>query len=362
MIIPIQKLAYRILLAILCFTICNGVIAQFKPSLQPFTMDHRDAHHSAIDLSGLSEKPAGKQGFVTIRNGHFYKPDGTRLKLWGVNITDWTRGSVQIPTKEESTFWAKTLARFGVNCVRLTFLDFVAPRGIIAANRNDTRMLDAEQMDKLDYWIAELKKNGIYIDLNLLVGRTFKQGDEVKDHDQIGWAKYVSYFDRQLIRLQKEFATQLLTHYNPYTKTEYRKEPAIVIVELANENTLFDAWERDALHPTDVVSNDPNFRNLTPHYSEMLTKLFNQFLQKQKSKEQLNTLRKQAGVTENEAIPRIRKASYATAPKELFQATIDFYRNIERDYFIEMNKYLKDTILTRSLILGSNDFLHNQPE
>lgn len=350
------------LLLILVFGCTRQVVAQSSSALEPFSIDYRNADHTWIDLSYLSEKPAGKQGFVSIKGGHFYKPDGTRLKLWGVNITDWTRGSVQIPGKQESIFWASTLSRLGVNCARLTFLDFVSPRGIIAANRNDTRKLDSVQLDKLDYWIYELKKNGIYIDLNLLVGRTFKKDDGVIDFDKIGWAKYASYFDPHLIQLQKEFAQQLLTHYNPYTKTEYRNEPAILIVELANENTLFDAWERDALHPADVESNDPNFRNLTPYYSEMLTTNFNRFLQKSKSKEELNTLRIQAGNAQLTTIPRIRKAAYGSAPKELFEATVDFYRHVERDYFIEMNAYLKDTVRVRSFVLGSNDFLHNQPE
>lgn len=308
-------------------------MSQNNITLQPFMIDHRNAENSVIDLSYLLEKPAGKQGFVTVRNGHFYKRDGKRLRLWGVNITDWTRGSVQIPSKEDAAFWAKTLSRFGVNCVRLTFLDFLTPRGVIASNRNDTRALDSAQIDKFDYWIYQLKQHGIYIDLNLLVGRRFKQGDEVTDYDKIGWAKYVSYFDERLIELQKEFAKQLLTHYNGYTKTEYRNEPSIVIVELVNENTLFDAWHRDALHPIDNAGRDPNFRNLTPHYSALLTKLFNQYLLKSKTAQQLSVLRKQAGVAENELIPRIRQAAYQSTPKELFQATVDFYTEVETRFF-----------------------------
>ncbi|HSC55262.1 MAG TPA: hypothetical protein VLC98_16640 [Phnomibacter sp.] len=357
-----QKVLINVLWLLLIFHYPTPVAAQPNYELEAFSIDYRNANQSLIDLSFLSEKPAGKQGFVSIKGGHFYKPNGTRLKLWGVNITDWTRGSVQIPERQASIFWANALSKLGVNCARLTFLDFVSPRGIIEANRNDTRKLDSVQLDKLDYWIYELKKNGIYIDLNLLVGRTFKKDDGVVDFDKIGWAKYASYFDPQLVQLQKEFANQLLTHYNPYTKTEYRNEPAIVIVELANENTLFDAWERDALHPTDVANRDPNFRNLTSYYSEMLTAKFNLFLQNTKSKEELNILKIQAGDSQLTSIPRIRKAAYESTPKELFQATVDFYRQVERDYFIEMNTYLKDTLQVSSFVLGSNDFLHNQPE
>ena len=196
----------------------------------------------------------------------------------------------------------------------------------------------------------------------MLVGRTYLEGDSVQDPKEIGWAKYVSYFDPQLIRLQKEFARKLLTHYNPYTKTEYRNEPAIVIVELVNENTLFDAWHRDALHPASTVNRDPNFKNLTPFHSNVLTVLFNEYIRKTYSIPQQELLRKQAGVAPDTLIPRIRKAQYESAPKELYQATVNFYTKVEKDFFTDMYAFMKDTIKVRAHILGSNDFLHNQSE
>ena len=41
-------------------------------------------------------------------------------------------------------------------------------------------------------------------------------------------------FDPRLIELQKEYARKILTHLTPYTKTEYRHEPAVAIVEILN--------------------------------------------------------------------------------------------------------------------------------
>ncbi len=100
--------------------------------------------------------------------------------------------------------WAATLARFGVNCVRLHFLDLPTPRGLIDATREDTSSFDAKQLDHLDFWIAELKSRGIYINLNLNVGRSYKVGDGVKDAEKIRWAKGLTLFDPRLIELQKE--------------------------------------------------------------------------------------------------------------------------------------------------------------
>ena len=102
--------------------------------------------------------------------------------------------------------YAATLARYGVNMVRLHFLDLPAPRGIIDSTRNDSRSFDAQQLDRLDYQIAEFKKRGIYVDLNLNVGRSYKAGDGVQDFDKIQWGKGLTLFDPRLIELQKEYA------------------------------------------------------------------------------------------------------------------------------------------------------------
>jgi hypothetical protein len=343
-----------------CPALCLN--AQTTAPLSPFVFDHRHSADSPIDLSWLNEKPAGKNGFITVRNGHFFNGKNERVKFWGVNITDWTRGSVQIPDKEESVFWAKVLSRYSVNVVRLTFLDFASPRGIINRLGNDSQRLDSVQLDKLDFWISELKKNGIYTDLNLLVGRTFKAGDNVPEYGGVHWAKFSAYFDPDIIRIQKVFAKQLLTHYNPYTKTEYRNEPAIVIVELVNENTLFQGWDVDALHPKGKFPVDPNFRNITAYDSELLTRLYNNYLRETATPAGIAQIRKETGVADNELIPRLRKGEYEASSKERLYSLLRFYTELEKGFFMDMKKYIKDTLQVRAMLLGSNDFLHNLAE
>src|ERR1700689_822172 len=127
----------------------NHAPAQDPPGMVPFALDHRRAaeSHSPVDVSFLLEAPAGKHGFIQVSNGHLATGDGQRIRLWGVNITDWSKGSRQVPSKEDAPLWAATLARFGVNCVRFQFLDLPTPRGLIDGKRDDTRALDLEQFD-----------------------------------------------------------------------------------------------------------------------------------------------------------------------------------------------------------------------
>ncbi|MEK7751090.1 MAG: hypothetical protein AAB654_04180, partial [Acidobacteriota bacterium] len=207
-------------------------------ALAPFPMDWRAAAPSPADVSFLLDAPAGKHGFIQSRDGHLTLPDGARFRVWGVNFT----GAATTPAREDAPRVAAHLARFGVNCVRFHFLDNPAPRGLIDASRDDTRAFDAAQLDRFDFFVAELKKHGIYTNINLNVGRTYKTGDGVKDAELLGFAKALTYFDPRLIELQREYARALLTHRNPYTNSEYRNEAAVVIVELVNENSIVESW------------------------------------------------------------------------------------------------------------------------
>ena len=326
-------------------------------NLEAFVIDHRAGLDGGVDLSFLLDAPAGKHGFLTRRGDRLFDGDGRRMRLWGVNISDWTRGSVQIPAKQDSALWARTLARFGINAVRLTFLDFTAPRGLIAPDRGDTRALDGAKLDDFDAWVSELKMQGIYVDINLLVGRTYKEGDGVEDYKNVGWAKALAYFDPKLIALQKEFAKQLLTHRNPYTGATYANEPAIAIVELVNENSLWDAWYYDRLHPPVEWPRDVNFRPTPRYYSDELDRLYNGYLKAHLAPAQLEQLRRAAGVRDGEPVPRMAKADWVAAPKSRLEAEAGFVIDVEQGYFREMRRYMRDELGVRSMLLGTSDYL-----
>ena len=321
------------------------VLAQTNSTLQPFTIDHRKAPfaHSPVDVSFLLDAPAGKHGFVRAQGAHLVTADGKRIRFWGVNITDWSKGSVMVPSKEDSPLWAATLARFGVNCVRFQFLDLPTPRGLIDGKRDDTRALDAEAFDREDFFIAELEKRGIYINFNLLVGRPFKAGDGVQDYQKIReGAKGISLYDPRIIELQKEYAQQLLAHYNPYTKLEYRNDPAVAMVEINNENAL---W---------IGSHGP-----TPFYDHELADLYNTWLKKNLNAEDLKKLRETAGVIGDDPIPLLQgRKEIETAPKQRFYAESRFFLDTQRGYWEDMRDYLSKTLGVKSLIMTTADHSH----
>jgi hypothetical protein len=303
-------------------------------------MNHRQGTNSLINLSFLLDAPAGKNGFIRVQGSHLVKPDGKPIRFWGFNLTEWSRGSVEIPPKEDAPMWAATLARFGVNYVRLHFLDLAAPRGLIDAKREDTQHFDPAQLDKEDFFISELLKRGIYCDLNLNVGRGTKAGDNVLvPEGRIG--KGPLLFDKRLIELEKDYARQLLTHVNPYTKKAYVDEPGVAIVEIVNEDAIYPGWTS---------------RNA---YDQELTDLYNAWLQKNLSAEKLAHLRELAGVTNDAPIPRLKGQAVRNAPKEQYYIECNFFSNLESGFFKEMSSYLKDALKVKCPIIATADHSHS---
>ncbi|NOY81896.1 MAG: hypothetical protein GXP31_12945 [Kiritimatiellaeota bacterium] len=190
-----------------------------------------------VNVSFLIERPAGRHGFLGVRGDRFVFADGTRARFWGTTLS----AAANFPDKTQAAKIAERLARFGVNIVRTHHADAKwASRSLIDYKRDDSRHFDPENLDRFDFFMAELKKRGIYVYLDQLVSRQFTDGDEVPAAEALGpGAKPYAVFDPKLIELQKEFSRRLWTHINPYTGLAPRDDPQFVLAEFTNENDLF---------------------------------------------------------------------------------------------------------------------------
>ena len=244
-----------------CSLAVTGLAQTNAPApLFPFVLPWDDASPSLANASAWLDKPAGAHGFVTAKDGHLYAGD-KRIRFFGVNICF----GGAFPKHEDADKVAARLAKFGVNCIRFHHMDTgIAPRGLL---QPDKRTLDPGQLDKLDYFIAQLKKNGIYADLNLHVGRTYPGLPtwETMPH----YHKGVDNFHPEMIKLQREYARDLLTHVNPYTQTHYTDEPAVAFIEINNENGLFREWF------------DTGLEELAPAIADEFTRQWNDWLKTQ---------------------------------------------------------------------------------
>lgn len=211
----------------------------------PFVLPWDDASPSVVDLSGWLHKPAGKFGHVrAAADGHLYA-GAQRIRLFGVDL----EAGANFPRREDAEKIAPRMAKFGINMVRFHIMDLQRfPRGILEPNVADTRHFAPEALDRLDYFIAQLKRHGIYVKLCLLNYRPFNAADGLpKEIERLNGTAYqdrhvVGFFDRAMLELQKEYARKLLMHRNPYITATYAEDPAVALVEINNENGLLHAW------------------------------------------------------------------------------------------------------------------------
>ena len=190
---------------------------------------------------------------IQVKDGHFVDGKGRRVRFLGVNLTF----GACFPGKEDAIKTAGRMRKFGINVVRLHQLDYYqAPRGIFDPRFPDTQHFDAGQLDRLDHFVYQLKKHGIYVNLNLHASRLFTMADGFPDARPPKEGKVVGYFNPRMIELQKKYARDLLSHVNPYTKISYAEDPAVAFVEITNENSLVGGcWNGrlDKMAPNDRI-------------------------------------------------------------------------------------------------------------
>jgi len=94
-------------------SIAAGAALATDDGMFPFVVSY-DAPDNVVNMSHLLDAPAGKNGRIRVKDGHFADDKG-RVRLHATNLT----GPANFPSHEEAERLAARLARFGVNCVRL---------------------------------------------------------------------------------------------------------------------------------------------------------------------------------------------------------------------------------------------------
>jgi len=170
-----------------------------------------------------------------VGKGGFRWQDGSRARFWGVNIAN---RNLWIPGKEVDKV-VDALARSGVNLVRFEAID--SRGGILEIpGKPGTRKLNPQKLRTLHYWISKLHQKKIHYYFDLIDFRDFVAEDGVENAKAIGRAgRPYAVFDEKLIELQKEYATQLLTTRNPFTKLKPVEDPMLALLEICNESGFF---------------------------------------------------------------------------------------------------------------------------
>ena len=204
-----------------------------------------EPNQGILNYSHLLDAPAGKHGFVESRNGHLYFEDGLRAKFLGFNVA----ARSNTPDHETADKMAERFASMGVNLIRLHAAD--APTGeepcswssckedpLLDYESGTSRKFNPEGLDRFDYFAAKLKEKGIYLHIDLIVARAFLPGDEMDYPDGASSClKRYTIYNQRMIQLQKEYARDLLCHVNPYTGVALIDDPAVMTIQINNEDS-----------------------------------------------------------------------------------------------------------------------------
>ena len=318
-----------------------------RPELQrpnpthPQPVDWSTLDRSVLDHSHYLTAPAGKRGRLRAEGGRIVDGEGNRVRFWGINVT----GATCTPSHEDADRLAAIFARLGFNRVRFHHLD--AGWGRILAEGDTTRRLDPDALDRLGYFVAALKAKGIYSNLNLNVGREYRSGDGVKDFGTLGYGKGPTYFDPQLIALQKEYARQLLTFENPHTGLTFAEDPAVCTVEVMNENSLLEAWGngRFAARPR---WGEPYYGGtwgqVPDSYVTDLHRLYGEWADATLTPIELRALRTSAGAAAG-PIPLTTVEEQATGDPARVASDARFLEQLETRFLTEMRRFLREDLL-----------------
>ncbi len=213
----------------------------------PFVI-RANGKNPAMDMSSLLPAPAGRDGFVRSQGEHFVTDSG-KIRFNGVNLV----GPANFPEYKAADRLAERLSRLGINCVRMHFFDvseygsnfMEAPRpGIYREDESSSGILVEERLDRLYYLVSALKRRGIYLNMNLHVGREFDER-EVRDCAELeNVLKDIEKKEKKRYPLSKKHTRKKAEEFCRFLTGKYRSQlPADYVFRLPTEAELEYAFD-----------------------------------------------------------------------------------------------------------------------
>ena len=218
-----------------------GCHAPAQEASWAFSYPGSDKPGSRLDLRYLNEPTAGETGFVHLSpDGRvFLRGDGKPIRFWPVCAYGYRL------KPEEMAANARFLAKMGVNMVRLHAS--VSPKG----KGKTLADFDADEIDRVQRYVAALKKEGIYTTLSPFwangghAGAAASWGLGYGEGEDI-WG--LLFFDDRLKEAYKGWVRHLYLDPNPYTGMPLAKDPSVAIAQVQNEDSLL-FWTFQAMKP-----------------------------------------------------------------------------------------------------------------
>ncbi|MGD2175332.1 MAG: hypothetical protein PVJ27_08010, partial [Candidatus Brocadiaceae bacterium] len=298
-----------------------------------------------LDLRYLNEEVAGQHGFVRLSEdgNDFVGGDGTPIRFWGVAAHAGEKVS-----DHDLARHARFLARLGVNLVRIGG----ASPGLMPQEKGvPLTEPNPKFMDRVWRTVAAMKREGIYTRVS-----------PFWDH---GSVKYISpdwgidgyrsgdglnallFFEPTLQEAYKTWMERLLTEENPYTGVPLKDDPALAIVQIVSEDTLLFWW-------LDRIKGGPR-RELERRFGEFATGRYGSIQAALRAWDD--------APVKGDAPSEGRLGLYPLYNLTLWPGTgnlrrirdqVEFLARLERDFYADMERFLREEVGARQIIGPSN--------
>ena len=304
-----------------------------------FDYPHHDpAAQPLLDLRSLNEKEAGQTGFVQLtRDGSgFALGDGTPLRFWATGSELYQRSPAEMAQH------ARFLARIGVNLVRL--------HTQIAPKEQGSRIsdFDAKEIDGIWQFVAAAKKEGIYAAISPYWAPAKAAGNwGIEGYSGTTDLWGLLFFNETLQNGYKEWVRALYSRTNPYTGIPLAQDPAVAIIQVQNEDSLF-FWTMQALKP-------PQQERLGKKFGEWLVRKYGSLDGAKKAWEGAGNGGDDFGRGKVGLIgiwPMTRPQTGGMAKRVADE--IAFYAETQRAFYASMVAFYRETLGCRQLINACN--------
>lgn len=227
-----------------------------------------DYSNSRTNMKGWLDAPAGKHGFLQMKDDDLLFKDGTPVKFWGVNIAS----NSPFVEAAEAEKWTDFIAAYGINAVRFHKFTWDATDGI-----HSTQLTD-DKWKNFDYFCSQLKNKGIYYSWSHIYGHRVRRADSSRllayrevANTRFPWAHIngstasIVNFAEDLQDLNIELTVNMLNHRNPVTGLRYADDPGLAYIEFQNEDNIFWSAIEETLKQT-------------PTYRALLCRKFSRWL------------------------------------------------------------------------------------
>lgn len=289
---------------------------------------------SPIDMRVLNEQEAGADGFIRVKGEQFMQ-NGKPIRFLACN----TGHAIMDMPKHLIDIHARFLARKGVNLVRL--------HGAVCVREGpNAGEVDREGLDQMFYYIAALKREGIFSHLSIYFQHWF---DASEVEALPGYAPEqkpfaIHFYNEEWQKMYRDWWRAIFTTENPYTGKALKDDACIMGAELLNEDSFF-FWTFD-------------YKNIPGPQMRMLEKMFGDWLIKKYGSLEAALTKWDLTIDQD----MLGEGRVGFVPVwQMFnqrdlrsQDTVKFLAEVQRKFFDDHYRFLRREIGFKGVICASN--------